>query len=223
MGDAAALLPRRPEAILFDFDGVILDSAELKTAAFASIYEDEEPAKIAAVVAYQRYHGGVNRLAKFAYFETEIFGRDATHQRLEELSAAFTDISYDSVLAAPFVDGAVEFLQAARRKAAMYLVSGTPQQELQSIVVKRGLSRFFDEVIGAPELKRDAFAFLLRSGAHPPGRALAIGDAITECEAALALGVPFLGVVAAGAEATFPHSIPVVRNLVGLANLLGFT
>lgn len=68
----------------------------------------------------------------------------------------------------------------------------------------------------------EAFARILRAFDYKPGRALAIGDAITEYDAARALGIPFLGVVAAGEQNPFPQDLPAVSTLEGLAERLGF-
>jgi len=51
---------------------------------------------------------------------------------------------------------------------------------------------------------------------------LAIGDALTEQDAALALGIPFLGVRAPEHPSCFADGVPTVGDLVGLARRLGF-
>jgi hypothetical protein len=48
--------------------------ANVKASAFAEVCADEDPDRMAAVVSYQRQHGGVSRRVKFAHFETAIFG-----------------------------------------------------------------------------------------------------------------------------------------------------
>jgi phosphoglycolate phosphatase-like HAD superfamily hydrolase len=215
-------LPVRPRAILFDFDGVILDSTELKVQAFAEIYRAEDPVKVAEVVAYQRYHGGISRTAKFAHFERDLFGRSADPARIEELSGALSAIVLDKVLAAPFIPGAVELLEAARGRSLLYVVSGTPQPELRHIVAARGLSPYFTDVIGGPTTKPVAFARILGERGLAPSEVLAIGDAITECDAAAGLGIAFLGVRPAHHDPGFPPDVPVVDDLAGLGTRLGF-
>ena len=68
-------LPCPPAAILFDFDGVIVDSARLKTQAYAKIYADEDPAKVAQAMRHQQLNGGITRRATIAHFERSFFGR----------------------------------------------------------------------------------------------------------------------------------------------------
>jgi phosphoglycolate phosphatase-like HAD superfamily hydrolase len=214
-------LPRRPDALLLDFDGVILASAEIKARAFAEVYAGAEPAALAAVMAYQRLHGGVSRREKFAHFETAIFGRPATPERIEDLSRRFAEIVFERVLDAPFVPGAEAFLQATRRESRLFLVSGTPQGELVEVLAARGLSNFFEGVVGAPTRKMVAFSRILREIGLPPARALAIGDASTELLAARSLGVPFLWVAYEAARPPWVDA-PVTATLEGVAAALGF-
>jgi hypothetical protein len=46
----AAALPNPPKVIIFDFDDVILDSANIKLGAYSAIYSGEDPKKLAALI-----------------------------------------------------------------------------------------------------------------------------------------------------------------------------
>lgn len=215
-------LPQRPVAVLLDFDGVIVQSVHLKTNAFLQIYADEDPTKLAALLAYQRAHGGVTRRVKFRYFEERIFRRAADDARIEELSRRYTSLVHDAVLACPLVEGAAEFLSIVYGRTHLHVVSGTPAEELADIVLRRGLTPYFASVRGAPESKPEVFRNIVCRGRYAPGEVLAIGDATTECEAAAALGIPFLGIVPEGEMNPFPPAISIVPTLQGLAEGLGF-
>jgi len=129
---SALPLPQPPAALLMDFDGVILDSMQLKTQAFATVYGDESVAKREEVLAYQRLHGGVTRRTKFAYFERHIFARSGDAAVVERLANAYRDLVYDAVVACAFVPGAERFLDLARGRIELHLISGTPQDELRN-------------------------------------------------------------------------------------------
>ena len=45
------------EALIFDFDGVILESVETKTRAFAELYKDKGPDVVDKVVRHHLAHG----------------------------------------------------------------------------------------------------------------------------------------------------------------------
>lgn len=214
-------LPSSPVALLLDFDGVILESVELKIQAFLKVYENEAPAKLAQVLEYQAQHGGVTRRVKFRHFEQHLFGRAGDPAAVEQLSAAYTGLVHDAVLACPFVPGAEGFLQAAQGRVDLHVVSGTPQAELVDIIQRRGLSGYFRSVHGAPATKPEAFARILEQYGYAPARTLAVGDATTEYFAAADLGIPFLGVVPEGEPNLFPAHVPIVPSLETLDRLVG--
>ena len=59
-------LPRF-EAIFFDFDGVLVESVDIKTTAFARLYAGHGEPVADAVVAYHRQNMGTSRFVKFRY------------------------------------------------------------------------------------------------------------------------------------------------------------
>jgi phosphoglycolate phosphatase-like HAD superfamily hydrolase len=206
-------LPRRPRALLLDFDGVVLDSATLKTRAFGELYAGTDPDRLEAIVDYVERHGGVTRADKIAHIERSFFGRSGDAERVGRLAARFRARVFDAVVGAEFVPGAEALLERAQGAIALHLVSGTPHEELREIVAARGLEGRFASVDGAPPDKATSFARLLRERGYAPGETLAVGDALTEFEAARELGVPFLAIVPPGARNRFPPDVPAVPDL----------
>lgn len=210
-----------PCAIIFDFDGVIVDSAQIKLDAYVTIYADEDPRKVEELVRHAELHGGTTRRVKFAQYERELFGRSGDPESVERLSGRYSQLVFDAVMKCPFIDGAQALLATAANKTDMHVVSGTPQDELRRTVVARGLAPFFKTVRGAPATKPEAFAEILRSGGHAAASVVAIGDAMTEFWAAEALGIPFLGIVPKHGSSHFPAGVPTLPSLKDAAALLG--
>lgn len=213
-------LPLPPKAILFDFDGVIVESTGIKREAYATVYQGEPADKIAAVLDYQRLNGGLGRREKFTYFERRVFGRLADAASIERLAQSYRDLVYNAVLACPFVTGAIEFLELARGRVDMHVISGTPQAELVDIICIRRLVAYFRSVYGAPLSKHDAFARIIADNAYEAASIIAIGDATTEFDAARQLGVPFLGIVPPRDDNPFPVDVATLPSLEGLAATL---
>lgn len=208
-------------ALLLDFDGVILATAALKAQAFAELYADCDPSVFAPVVDYFERHGGVTRRDKIAHVERHFFGRAGDAAAVDRLTARFRARVFDAVLAAPFVPGAQHLLAAARGAIALHVISGTPHDELVEIVERRDLAQWFVSVHGAPPPKREAFARILGAYGYRPGEVLAIGDAITEYEAARELGIAFLAVVPEGTVNRFPSDVRRIPSLEPVPALLG--
>ncbi|HVX98876.1 MAG TPA: HAD family hydrolase [Pseudorhodoplanes sp.] len=213
-------LPRPPAAIIFDFDGVILDSTPLKHQAFRRLYADEDPIKVEEMARYDRMHGGVTRRVKIAYFEKDLFGRSGDPASVEMLATRYRDLVFDAVMQCRFIPGARELLERAHGRIDMHLVSGTPLDELEVIVEGRGLGKYFKSLQGGPVLKPEAFANIMRKHGYEPTRTLAIGDALTEYDVANALGIPFLAIGVDG-DHVFPDEAIRLPTLEGAAAMLG--
>lgn len=208
------------KAIIFDFDGVILDSAGVKTQAFAHCYAGEDAGKIAAVVDYQQRHGGIGRREKFAHFERSLFGRPADPLSLDALCRRFAEHIDRAMREAPFIPGARETLRALHGRVPLHLVSGMPEDELVAVLARRGLTPFFASVAGAPKHKREEFRRILGVEGLTPEEVLAVGDSTTEFEAARDLGIPFLAIVGEGAPDFFPPEVPRLADLSAFPALL---
>jgi beta-phosphoglucomutase-like phosphatase (HAD superfamily) len=55
------------KAIIFDFDGVLVESVDIKTDAFRELFKDY-PQYVDEFAAYHEYNGGVSRFEKIKYF-----------------------------------------------------------------------------------------------------------------------------------------------------------
>lgn len=180
-------------AVVFDFDGVILESAEIKAAAFAELYAAHGEDVVARARAHHLANLGIPRLRKFAWIAEHVLGQPWTDADGAALSQRFCALALERVLAAPLVAGAEAALRAlAARGIPRFVASGTPDDELRMIVARRGLARWFAEVHGAPREKPEILADLMARHALPAGGVLFIGDGVSDYQAACAAGVAFV-------------------------------
>jgi len=56
------------KAIIFDFDGVIVESVQVKTDAFAEIYNPFGKEIVQKVVKHHKANGGISRFEKFELY-----------------------------------------------------------------------------------------------------------------------------------------------------------
>ncbi|MFZ4857087.1 MAG: HAD family hydrolase [Desulfuromonadaceae bacterium] len=198
------------QAVFWDFDGVVLDSVHVKTRTFARMFNSYGPEIEQAVVEYHLAHGGVSRFEKFKYYYEHLLKLTITEQELITLGEEFSGLALEEVLTAPFIPGALETLQELSRKGIpSYVVSGTPEEEVKRIVFKRALSSFFVEVHGSPRKKAEILADILVRKGYMPEQCLFLGDAMTDYNAAQAVGMRFLGIVAEGEPSPFPDGTAV--------------
>ncbi len=142
------------KVIVLDFDGVILESLDIKTKAFLKVFSGY-PEHAEEIARYHLQNGGVSRYKKFEHICNNILRIPLRDGESEELGKHFSEAVINEMLMCPFVKGALEFLEKYSRIATLYIASGTPEDELRYIVEKRGLSKYFKAVYGTPALKTD--------------------------------------------------------------------
>lgn len=183
------------KCLVFDCDGVILDSVPVKTAAFGRLAESYGQEARDRFVAYHTEHGGVSRYRKFAWFFQEVLGRPITEAESSAWGEKFAEYALDEVRKCRLIPGAMQTLQEWHGRLPMYVCSGTPTEELRAVLEERDLARFFDGIFGSPPGKREVLAEIIRS--QPDllaGQALMIGDSITDQHAAEHAGSLFYAV-----------------------------
>lgn len=179
-------------AIVFDFDGVVLESAEVKTDAFVELYAEHGDEVVAQVRAHHLANLGISRFKKFAWIAEHVLRQPLSDDASVALGERFSSLALAKVLAAPFVPGADAALAVfAERGIPMFVASGTPVDELRMIVERRGLARYFREVHGAPREKPEIIGDVLARHGWQPAQVLFLGDGMSDYKAARAVGVPF--------------------------------
>ncbi len=218
---AADIRPQDIDAVFFDFDGVIVESNEVKVEAFRRMYEPYGAGVVEQVVAEHLRHEGVSRVVKLRRFHSEFLGIELDDDGLAELAQAYSEMVEDVVVGCDGVPGAVEALEAWAGHCPLYVVSGTPQEELRRIAERRGLSGYFRTVYGSPRVKTDIVGTELAEIGVSPGRALFVGDSTTDFDCAQAVGTHFLGRVPRWRESPFPSGTAVFEDMWPLARAGG--
>ena len=172
------------KAIVFDFDGVIVESVDIKTAAFAELFKKEGKAAVEKIVNYHLINTGVSRYEKFRYIYREILRKDLTDNELKELCDGFASLVVEAIIRAPYVKGGKEFLDAYAGCYECFVASATPQSEIEEIIKRRDMKRYFAGIFGAPKKKTDAVKDIIRSKGLSPEEVAYVGDAMSDYEAA---------------------------------------
>ena len=87
-------------SIIFDFDGVLVESAEIKTEAFRKLFS-AWPDKVEQIVAYHVKNAGLSRYVKFRYAFEEILGMHFSEELIQELGGEFSQLVLEAVKKAP--------------------------------------------------------------------------------------------------------------------------
>lgn len=202
------------EAIIFDFDGVVVESGDIKTQAFVNLYRDHGDTIMAAVAQYHCSNGGLSRYHKFRYFQQHLLKKPPlTRDEEQILDQKFSELVVEAVIASAAVPGATELIRKEAARIPLFIASGTPEAELGIIVERRGLAPYFRAVRGSPTPKPMLVADILTTHALERDRVLMIGDAIADYQSAQANRIAFLGRVRPGDMNPFPADVDVLPDL----------
>lgn len=186
--DLAALKNYR--CFFFDFDGVVVESGDIKTEAFIELYEglgiSEEVKK------HHLENQGISRYDKFRWIAENLLDQTYTEAMGQELGLRFSSLVKQKVIAAPIVPGFPDLIRSLTDYSCYCVIaSGTPEDELIDIVEKRGLSEHFNEVHGSPKSKASIVKDVINRKGFQTEDCLFFGDASTDYEAATATSLDF--------------------------------
>jgi len=218
---------QRPEAVLFDFDGILVDSEPMHHRAFTEVLDP-----LGMGFPWQEYveiyMGFDDRDAFREAFRAK--GIDLDGATLAKLvaakSRAFHDGLRNGVTAYPGAVPMIESLHAEGRPLA--LCSGALRSDIDPILAQLGVARRFDVIISADDVRRSkpdpesyALAFARLSERHAtvltvPGRSIAVEDTPTGIRSAKGAGLRVLAVTNSYGAGELSEAEWIVDSLEGV-------
>lgn len=205
------------KAIVFDFDGVLVESVQIKTDAFRKLFSKWQD-KVEEIVAYHIRNMGISRYVKFKYFYENILNEPYSEEIGMELGERFSEIVLNEIKIAPFVKGAEEFLSEKYQKYLLFIASGTPQEELNDIISCRGMSKFFKDIFGASATKKEIVGKILDKYNLERDEVVFVGDAESDIRAARDTGIRFILRLAPDNESLINYNGHRIYDLTQLEN-----
>jgi len=178
-------------SLIFDCDGVLLNSNPVKTEAFFTVALPYGQSAAQALVDYHVQNGGISRYRKFEYFLQEILGREASPEYLAPLLKAYAMAVRADLLTCAMASG-LDVLRQATPDARWLVVSGGDQEELREVFAARGVDKLFNGgIFGSPDNKNFILERELRLN-NITQPALFVGDSRYDHLAATAVGLDFM-------------------------------
>jgi phosphoglycolate phosphatase-like HAD superfamily hydrolase len=180
---------------IFDFDGVLVDSVDIKTKAFAEIYQPYGNQVEEQVIQHHTINGGMSRADKFKYYHKNFLGIQITSDEIEDLSDRFSSLVVEKIITSDEIEGVSKILEFCnQQKIICTITSATPEDELRKIVKLRGWNGVFNLVYGSPESKIDNLKKTLKATSLAKSKAIFFGDSTSDHIAARACGIDFFGI-----------------------------
>ena len=180
------------KVIALDFDGTLVESNNIKDRAFETIF-CKWPEHTETIMRWHLTHDSIERGEKFRYFVEEVLALPGQNDLIEKLSSRFGQLTKEAIIECPYVKGAYEFLEYIRNRVSVYLVSATPQLDLDQIIKARGLGGYFKDVYGAPVQKDESLKNIILLEKVSVDEILFVGDSPEDQQAARSLGIHFIG------------------------------
>ena len=189
---------KKPEdynVILWDFDGVIIDSNTVRELGFREVLKEFDSEQVEELIDFHNANGGWSRYVKFRYFYEEILKRSINDDKVQELANSFSSIMVEN-LSNPelLIDNTVHFIREMYSQGKqMHIVSGSDGNELRSLCEELELSKYFVSIHGSPTPKTDLVRSLINNSPRHPKDFCLIGDALNDYDAANENGIKFYG------------------------------
>lgn len=145
--------------MIFDCDGVILNSNQIKSKAF---YDTVLPYGEKNAKEFLRYHksnGGISRYKKFRYYLEEI--APELNINLNDLIQKYSKIILNDLMKSEICDS-IDLLREEFYESKWFIITGGDEREVRNIFDQRDLTDYFDGgIYGSPKSKDIIFKELL--------------------------------------------------------------
>ena len=180
--------------ILWDFDGVIMDSMPVRNKGFELVLKDYPEKEVAQLMNYHLKNGGLSRYVKFRYFFEEIRNEKVAEQKIKELASKFSIIMKKLLIdESLLITDSFSFIQKNYLNYKMHIVSGSDQTELRFLCNELGIAQYFLSIHGSPTAKKELVNQLLLKHDYTKDNCVLIGDSVNDYEAANINQIDFMG------------------------------
>ena len=184
------------KSIIFDCDGVILNSNKIKTKSFREILREVDARAVQEFIDYHKNNGGISRYIKLDYFLTNILPKySKSLENKDDILISLLN-NYGSVCKNSLINSEVtkdlEKLKSITYNIPWTIVSGGDQKELRDVFKNKNLTKYFNGgIFGSPDKKIDIIQREERNGLinYP---AIFLGDSKVDYLVAKNLNIDFL-------------------------------
>ena len=182
----------RYDNFIFDCDGVILDSNEVKTLAFMEVMNNESVLHRKEFIEYHIENTGISRYKKFKYYYTKIKKINNYENELDKLLFDFSNLLKKNIIKCNLTKGALIFLETLKKNnKKIYMISASDEIELQEIIFKKKLKKYFKKIYGSPNDKIENIKKLKKIGLLT-NKTVFFGDSYSDYKAAKYFNMDFV-------------------------------
>ena len=174
---------KKAKTIFWDLDGVIKDSVSVKSDAFEELFLPFGSDVAKKIRMHHEDNGGMSRYDKLPIY-LNLAGEKYSKDLIIKYEKQFSKLVMNRVINSPWVEGALEYIKTNYKAQKFFLITATPQKEIEEILKKLEISKYFKKVIGSPTNKKDALKIILSNENINLDGSIMIGDSHSDYEAA---------------------------------------
>lgn len=180
-------------AVVFDFDGTLVDSNVIKRQGFFDVVADEPSSALRMKAVLDNVQADRQTI-----FESYVVSRSTSGFKgpgADELTRRYSDYVDACVSDAPEMPGASEILRELQHAGiCVFISSATPQENLESIVERRGWRDWCDGLYGHPNQKSDTLRGIRARLGIDIRSITVVGDGADDLDSAKVVGCSFFPV-----------------------------
>jgi phosphoglycolate phosphatase-like HAD superfamily hydrolase len=171
------------KTIFWDFDGVIKESLEIKSDAFEQLFRSFGENISKKIRFHHERNGGISRFDKLPIY-IKWSGQKPTKKNIQKYEEKFSCLVKQKVINSDWVPGVVDYLSSNYKIQNFFLITATPQNEIEEIIKKLKIKHFFKKVIGSPIRKDKAIKSIIIKNPSLFKKSIMVGDSISDYNAA---------------------------------------
>ena len=174
--------------IIFDFDGVILNSHKVKTEAFYDVCKYYGNNIGIKAKNFHKKHIGKSRYFKFKFIFKKILKKKININELSLLDNKFDCFIKKKIKKKEPSKNLLKFLKNNYKFHDFYISTGTPQNKIKKILKEKKLISYFKKVYGSPKSKLEHIDLIKKKNK----KVLFIGDSYEDFEVSRKKKINFL-------------------------------
>lgn len=191
------------KAIIFDFDGTLLDSNEIKRSSFYEILGHEKKSHQIMDDVLESNVG--DRYAIWQKYVTQLQNVGDAREQIRLLSSRYTELVNLKLAQARPIDGSINLLNwIQNNKYYCFLSSATPLIHLLGTLDDMKWTRYFTDAYGSPNTKVQTLKLIAQKYNLNSKNMLVVGDGVDDELSASEFGCKFLRVK--GNSAALPRT-----------------
>ena len=182
------------KCVVFDFDGTLVKSNEIKRRTFYEVTKN----LVDADIVLDKILSSPDSGDRYDIFDTLIIELKLDREvfvSASKLSDSYTKICEYEISRAPEIKGVVKTIKELRSLGVkVFISSATPEITLQKIIDMRGWKDMINMALGSPDSKIDHLQTILTKNKYSISEVVYVGDSEIDRDAALLVGCRFVGI-----------------------------